>query len=315
MFAGVFLLAGVVVISEARESLGSVPPPLAFWSLQEATGQPRVSRGLYRYELRDGNATAPVHTVSDSTAPFGRSAAHFAPAPESNNSARLFAPRASVPALTSGIAGPLAQVTVVAWMKRSSTDLASGGEGMAVGVWNEHREARQYAMFTDLAVCSSAPVYKHGLAAHVSNNGGPTPGHEYSETRACDPGALPSDDWHCLAIMYDGMDILAFVNGTFRENANSTRSDNPFVYPGGIYDPDASGAYGAEFALGANLVNVTVGGPGVWHNQWYGLIGGVAVWNTTLDLASLTSVCAGGAGFEPLAHAAGVPRWDFPWTM
>ena len=181
---------------------------------------------------------------------------------------------------------------MVAWVRALATGW--GLEGLVAGVWNEHAAARQYALFTDLSACNSAPVYAAGAAGHASNCGGPTPGQRYCETRACDPRPLPALSWHCLAMAYDGVSIYAFVNGTLRANG----ADNPFSYPGGLYSPEAAGRRGAEFAVGANVINVTVGGPPQWSNIFKGDVGGLAVYAQGLsNPADIARICALAEGF------------------
>lgn len=277
-----------------------LPAPLALWDLQEPTGAARVSRGSAGpYALLDGNASAPIRAARvPGGAPFGEFAAEFVPLP-GNNSARLYAPRASAPRITSGIGGPAARVTVVAWVSLP----AGVSEGLVAGVWDEFgveggtTGARQYAIFLNLAKCEAAngSVYNGGLAGHISPVGGPTPGQRFCATAACDPRWLaPAPAWHCLATTYDDATIRVYVNGTFAGNAGR----NPFPLTGGIWSPaNEPGRVGAEFGVGANRVNETVGGPPLWANKFAGLLGGVAVWDTALGEADVARACALAPGF------------------
>jgi hypothetical protein len=295
---------GRLVLSAAAAAVAAAAPlpmPLALWTFQEPTGAPRLSSpsSLHpEYALLDGNASNPVPRVDGGL--FGPHAAYFPADGGFNNSQRLFAPRAAVPALAAGIAGPNATVTFIAWVRRNASD-ALNSEGMVAGVWDEYAKARQYALFTDLGACDTAPAYDHGLAAHVSATGGPTPGQKYCVTRACDPRPLPAAAWHCLANVYDpsGAGIAAYVNGTLRPNGG----DNPFAYPLGVFSPEAAGVPGAEFGVGANRVNETVGGPPRWSNRWTGTLGGLAVWAQALSQAQVAAACAlpGGAAWEGLS--------------
>lgn len=274
--------------------------PLALWDLQEPTGRARVSRGRAGpYALLDGNASLPIQTVPVAGgAPFGAFAAEFPPR-HANNSARLFAPRASVPRLTDGITGPAAKVTVVAWVSVP----AGGAEGLVAGVWDEYgvmggsTGARQYAVFLNLGKCAPAngSAYRGGLAGHVSPVGGPTPGQRFCATAACDPRPLaPAPAWHCLAATYDDAAIRVYVNGSFVSNGQR----NPFFLSGGIWGPaNEPGRVGAEFGVGANRINETVGGPWLWANFYVGLLGGIAVWDTALGQADVARACALARGF------------------
>ena len=176
--------ASLALAGAAAATAALVPEPVALFTLQEPTGAPRVSVGRHAYTLVDGNASAPVQQVRGGV--LGGFAAFFPQAP-GNNSARLFAARADAPALTSGIAGPNATVTLVAWYQLAASDAARDVEALIFGVWDEYARARQYAIFRDLGACSSiAPGhYARGLAAHISPVGGPTPGRPYCYTAAC----------------------------------------------------------------------------------------------------------------------------------
>ena len=124
------------------------------------------------------------------------------------------------------------------------------------GVWEEDRSWRQYAIFLDGTGGCRA---KNGLVAHISAEGGPSPGQQYCRSRACGATTLEPGVWHCLANSYDGAAIRAYVNGTLDTNATSvgpnpqagSDPDNPFLYPnpprfpnGGIFTPPTGG--GAE---------------------------------------------------------------------
>lgn len=266
---------------------------LAFWTFQEATGAARVSQGLHAYELRDGNISAPIPRGTGGV--FGPYSALFA-AHSANNSARLYAPRADVPAITAAIAGRNATVSLFAWVRP-----AAAATGLVAGVWNEHEGARQYAIFTNLGACDNAPEYHKGLGAHISNCGTATPNHTYCVTRACDPRTLPQGDWHCLATVYNGSHIQAYVNGSLVDNGG----DNPFHYPGGIFSPEARGTRGADFDVGCNTVTPgggTAGWP-VWANTWLGQLGGLAVFAKGLPQTEIMSVCGAAEGFGSLRNA------------
>ena len=81
-----------------------------------------------------------------------------------------------------------------------------------------------------------------------------------------------------MATVYNGTSILAYVNGTLVSNG----THNPYPLTGGIYKP-ADGEFGAEFGVGLNRVNETVGGPPIWTNVFKGLLGGIGVWNVPLS--------------------------------
>jgi hypothetical protein len=265
------------------------PRPLALWTFQEPSGAPKITdpRSAFNYSLVDADPHLPILQADRGV--FGPHAAYF-PANTSSASQRLFATRELAPALTVGIAGPSAVVTLVAWISDAATQ-----SSLVAGVWDENYAARQYALFVDLGTCASnAPVYHGGIAAHISDCGGPTPGSRYCTTAACDPEPLATGGpWHCVANVYDGAAIRAYVNGTLHANG----AHNPFPYPGGIYSPEAAGKQGAEFGVGANFINTTVGGPRVLSNRFKGLLGGLAVFDVALTPAELGDVCGWAPGF------------------
>lgn len=295
-----FFIVLLFNIQTKNRVLAALPTPLVLWKFQEPTGSPRISSGLYSYSLIDGNTSNPIKTVSiKGGAPFGEFAASFSTL-SYNNSARLYASRDSAPAITKDIAGLNATVTIIAWVSIPKSTIA---EGLVAGVWDEFgviggkTGARAYAIFLNLAKCSpsNGSSYAGGLAAHISPVGGPTPGDKFCSTAACDPRSLSSaPSWHCLANVYNGETIRAYVNGTFVENA----SRNPFPLTGGIFDPTGlPGRIGAEFGVGANRVNSTANAPFHWSNTYTGLLGGVAVWNQALSQDDVSSACSLGKGF------------------
>jgi len=290
------LLRGAVALCMLVQRVPALPAPLSFWTFQEATGEAKAGAAFLSSApaaLQDGNATAPIARVAAADGPFGPFAARFDFSGGANNSRRLFVARAAAPALTTALGGPASTVTVVAWLRAPAAGWAPSSS-MVAGVWNEHAAARQYALFTALGACASAPAYAGGAAGQASNCGGPTPGQRYCETRACDPRPLlPAADWHCLAMAYNGTHITASVNGSEVRNGAA----QPFAYPGGLFSPEAAGRPGAEFAVGANVINVSVGSPPLWSNQFVGDVGGLAVFAAGLDEAQVARVCAMAEGF------------------
>ena len=284
-----------------------LPLALALWTLQEPTGVARVSSGIYAYKLIDGNTSNAIKRVAANNAPFGEYAASFS-ALNYNNSARLYSPRDEAFEITEGISGPNATVTLVSWISLSQSN--KNGGAIVAGVWDEYgivggsTGARAYALFLNLAICQqplNGSLFAGGVVAHISPVGGPTPPGKFCTTAACDPRKLESNSWHCIANTYDGNEIRAYVNGTFINNSFR----NPFHLEGGIFDPKSTnasgngGRIGAEFGVGANRVNSTdIGQNGYrWANTYEGLLGGIAVWNTSLSQADIIRACALGKGF------------------
>ena len=209
-----------------------------------------------------------------------------------NHGHRLYAPRESVPALAA-ISGQSAAVSILTWVRILPEHPLRGGAYVG-GVWEEDRSWRQYAIFMDHTGGCTA---KNGLVAHISAEGGPSPGQRYCESRACGATELQPGAWHCLANTYDGKSIKAYVNGTL--DAKQGDSNNPFLYPntpkfpkGGIFTPPAG--VGANFSMGANFIH-DGGGIGSGHlgNEFVGLVGGFAVYNQSLEPGEIAALCQG----------------------
>ena len=153
---------------------------------------------------------------------------------------------------------------------------------------------RRYAIFMDHTGSCAAT---NGLVAHISAEGGPSPGQQYCESRACGTTELQPNVWHCLANSYDGKEILAYVNGTV-DTASATDPNNPFMYPnppkfpnGGIFTPPKGG--GANFSMGANFIHNGGGiGPGRLGNKFVGLLGAYSVYNDALSAAEIATACS-----------------------
>ena len=241
----------------------SAPLPasvVAFWDMQrtleESAGVYSWVDAVHGYVLKQHNASNPVR-LEQGDGVYGPRCAAFA------RGQRLVALRDTVPELAR-ISGASATVSVVAWVKLEAP-LARGA--FVGGVWEEDNAARQYALFLDGT--GGCPA-KDGIVAHISAEGGPSPGQRFCRSRACGATALPLRAWHCIANVYNGSDIMAFLNGTLDaagsdgggsgggggsgSSSSSGASDNPFAYPdapafpnGGIFTPPAGS--GANLAL------------------------------------------------------------------
>jgi hypothetical protein len=120
----------------------------------------------------------------------------------------------------------------------------------------------------------------------------------YCESRACGATSLRPHAWHCLANIYDGHAVRAYVNGTLDAASNGSDPNNPFKLPnppkfpnGGIYRPPPGA--GANFSIGANFIHPGGGkGAEVLSNKFVGLLGGFAVWDSALSQRQIAEVCA-----------------------
>lgn len=241
---------------------------ICFWNFQEEGGEARVAQGPFAYALQERRGAVP--RVDDGV--FGAHSARF------DGTKYLEIPRAQCPALD--IHGPKAQVTVVTWLKRQAAK-PHGCEAVA-GMWDEY-DKRQYCLFLNLGI----DYGRDQVGGHVSSIGGPTPGDPFCLDAGIGSTAVPLDVWQCCAFTYDGEWARAYLNGKL--DPRGVR--NPYHYPGGIFD---AGAKGSDFTVGAvaRPEDVTLPTPKVPYvgNWFYGLLGGLAVYNRALDNAELEAL-------------------------
>lgn len=239
---------------------------VAFWDFQSSLDGVWQSAGAGSYCLSECGGNAEI--VEADGGPFGLRAIRF------GNGVWLECPRAHCPGLN--ICGSDAEVTVVAWIRRSRNP--GGGCEAVAGMWNEHGR-RQFGLFLNLLIHDSAQQ----VGAHVSAVGGPTPGHRYCMDAAIGATPVPVDVWQCVAMTYGGGEARAYLNGVLDERTGR----NPFPYSGGIYD---GGADGADFTVGAvarpRYVDMHEGAPfevgHVQANFFHGLMGGLAIYDRAL---------------------------------
>ena len=221
---GAILWIGLSTVALAVASDIPGHKPAAYWNFGRAEAPWTQVNG--NATLTQYNLSNPVRITTDNhgitSAVFGRN--------------RVSTPRASVPALAA-ISGRNATVTVIAWIR---LDAPLRGGSFIGGLWEEFDSSRQYALFLDGT--GGCPT-RDGVVAHISAEGGPSPGQRYCESRACGATVLAPGVWHCIANTYDGVAIKAFVNGTL-DSHGASDSNNPFRYPnppkfpnGGIYRP------------------------------------------------------------------------------
>ncbi|SKB05246.1 Concanavalin A-like lectin/glucanases superfamily protein [Prosthecobacter debontii] len=264
-------------VETAKEDLGNpesadstailkMPNLVAFWDFQEAAGEKRWSQGGEKLALQEKKG--PINRVQDGV--FG---------PWSVDIKRgqwLMLPRAEIGALN--IHGKEAQVTVVAWVKRQAKEPWQA----IAGVWDETHKHRQYCLFLNAPRGTRADEMKryplaNRIHGHVSGVGGPTPGEEFCITYSSGATEIPLQQWHCLAMSYDGQASRVFVDGKL----DSLEHYNPFPYSEGLHD---GGVEGADFTVGA------VHRGGVWGNFFGGQIGGLAVFNRALEESELQTL-------------------------
>jgi hypothetical protein len=289
---------------------------VAFWDFQNAT---EVQPGVFEWpdRLLGGRAVLQPHNVSFPPTHITDDGVFGPVSVEFQRGQRLAAERSTVPEVTY-ISGTDATVTVIAWIKLHQP--LSGGSYVG-GVWEEYDAARQFALFLD---GTGGCPENDGVVAHISAEGGPSPGQQYCRSRACGATTLQPNAWHCIANVYNGSAILAYVNGTLDVGSNISGAgasaaaagdggssvrrgrgggdgtnypNNPFLYPnppafpnGGIYTPPYG--TGAPLALGANFIHPGGGtGNATMGNHFEGRVGGFAVANEALSAEEVAAVC------------------------
>lgn len=226
-----------------------------------------MSVGAYNYSLQEDGG--PIKRVTEGV--FNNVSSYLTPGQ------RFVAPRETVPALKFH---GRANVTVLAWIKRmpycgfpNYTDIYPCCEFIA-GIFNESANTRQYGLFLNLHSYNSSGQ-TDGL---ISDNGGNTPGHSGCVSGSYGATKVPYFRWSCVGMSYDGHYVRSYYNGKL----DARPGLNPFPYDKGIFD---GGGHGADFTVGGNNAF------GEKHNYFYGLIGGLAVYNVTLTDGMVAHVC------------------------
>ncbi len=190
------------------------------------------------------------------------------------------------------IGGPDAQLSIVAWLKRARRPAEEhNGCQFVAGVWNKHG-GRQYGMFLNLQIWDSGEQ----VGAHISRDGGATPGFPYCMDAAIGATQIGIETWHCAAISYDGQNAKVFLDGVL--DAREPQGEpcrNPFFYPAGLLDGDA------DFTIGAveRPAKVVTNADGSFSEQgallanpFVGCLGGLAIFERALSEAELKALAA-----------------------
>jgi hypothetical protein len=186
----------------------------------------------------------------------------------------LSIPRADCPALN--ISGREAQVTVLAWIKRTKKSVMPDECEAVAGMWLETEGKRQYCLFLNLWIHDSS----NQVCGHVSGIGGPTEGEKWCMDASINKKPVPFDEWCMVGFSYDGQYATSFLNG----EADPRAGRNPYHYPLGIFD---GGVSGADFTVGAvhRLGNI--------GNFFAGIIGGIAVYDRALNDVEVRNIYTG----------------------
>ncbi len=266
-----------------QRALLQLPGALAFWDFQDDALRSLVPPGL----VLECAGVPPV--VADEGF-FGPRSLEFEAAADGGAKGYLFLSAERGHPLSLG--GEASQLTVIAWIKRKRSPYQ--GCQFLAGVWNEHRR-RQYGLFLNLKIWDSAEQ----VGAHVSRHGGPTPGYPYCMDVAIGATPVAFDEWHCLAMTYDGTQAAAYLDGRLDvREPQGEPGRNPFHLPGGL-NPGA-----ADFTVGAvarpSRVEPDAQGGfresgSLMGNPFTGLLGGIAVFARALTAGELASLQSDGA--------------------
>ncbi|WP_420401831.1 LamG-like jellyroll fold domain-containing protein [Flagellimonas sp.] len=210
--------------------------PLALWDFSK--DKSLVSSGEVNYELTKGNELVSFQK-DEATAYLNIEEGGY-----------LYIPRKNCPALN--FHGENSKFTIAAKIKRREKSYEQC-EAIA-GMWNETRKKRQYYLFLNLLQKESGDQ----VCGHVSDVGGPTPGHRWARDASIGKTPVEYDEWVTVAFSFDGKYAKSYLNGKL-----DVRNDlNPYKFERQIFD---GGDDGSDFTVGAvdrlgEIGNFFVGG-------------------------------------------------------
>lgn len=214
----------------AQEKLEPVSDLVCVWDFDEAAGEARVSRGTQQYALEEVNG--PIARVAGASP--GKNAVRI----KAGQYFRI--PEGKFEAID--FHGPEAQLSVVALLRRQA-----GSHWQAVaGIWNETKEQRQYCLFLNASTRSDSRIMERfptgdEVHGHVSNVGGPTPGHRFCITYSSSGTKVALKQWTMVAMTFDGKASRVYVNGQFV----AEQGFNPYPLKGGLFNGKADFTVGA----------------------------------------------------------------------
>lgn len=305
-------LATAIVLPTVAVSVIPEEGLVSFWDFQETSGPFTAKLGSGKYTLEEaawdndtrtwssGNTVARVRDVPPG-APFGPQSASLTQ--EQMLNIRETQKRA--PLLN--IHGDNATLSVVAWVKPGEME-HKAGFGHVVGIWSEPIDARTYVLF---APGSSRGGWNH-LDAEVSRTGlTMQPACRWSTSYALGEANVTTQAWHMLAMTFDGKSIRAFVNGTLdyrpphRLHPVGDVCSETWQNPAPVStwsNRTEPGTWGPGGDPKGNITDFTIGGQretpcpdgvpcagGLAHG-WYGLLGGLAVYDRALSSEELLSM-------------------------
>ncbi|WP_420603189.1 LamG-like jellyroll fold domain-containing protein [Flagellimonas sp.] len=220
----------------ACTSKNNEPQPTVFWDF--STNNSLESTGKVNYKLIKGNDL--VSFKKDETTDYLNI----------EEGGYLYIPRKDCPALN--FHGENSKFTIVAKINRHEKSYEQC-EAIA-GMWNETRKKRQYYLFLNLLQKESGDQ----VCGHISDVGGPTPGHKWARDASIGQTPIAYGEWVTVAFSFDGQYAKSYLNGKLdvREGLN------PYKFEHQLFD---GGEDGSDFTVGAvdrlgEIGNFFVGG-------------------------------------------------------
>lgn len=285
---------GVKANQEGIDTVIGIPGLVAFWTFDEESGQPRLSKGTTdKFPMVEVCGPMP----REEGGPYSGYSLKF------DGKHYLRVPRADMKGLD--IKGKDAQVTMFAVVRLSELN-----NGMTIaGVWsegngpNDDTGTRQYSMLLNM------PTYggTRQLTPHISSEGGFSrradgTGLPWCADFAANRTEIPIGQWVTLGFTYDGKYIRAYYNGVMEERAmdpvkdkrtdpyftkegpnGGPRGMNPYYHGRGIfvYDPAVHAktkpAGPPDFTVGARYAG------GFLREALKGDFGALVVYNRALS--------------------------------
>lgn len=248
---------------------------VAFWDFAEERAPFRSKAGAGDFQLRDGPGSR-ITTLPDG--PFGNAIVL------NGKSDYLFVPASGVGALDVGRHSD--QMTLVAWVYRDDCSYA-----FVAGMWNENDVGtahREYGLFIKLP-----ESLDDRACGHISSNGKATQSYGHCREFACSPRNIRPKSWRMIAMTYDGVQIVTYLDGIadsypdFTDELGVTYSKNPHMFSGGLNRASES-----DFTVGASMCGKPFGA-GVAQGVggfWPGRIGGIAIFNRALDRREIMAI-------------------------
>ncbi len=221
---------------------------VSFWDF--GTETPFTASGKWKYTLKKGNDLVIVDEIKG------------VKCIDIKEGGYLFIPRKDCPALD--FHGKNSKFTIIAKVNRKEKSYEQC-EAIA-GMWNETQKKRQYYLFLNLLQKESGDQ----VCGHVSDVGGPTPGHKWARDASIGKTPVEYGQWVTVAFTFDGQLAKSYLNGKL----DSREGLNPYEFNHELFD---GGNEGADFTVGA------VDRLGEIGNFFVGGIAQLAVFNRALS--------------------------------